>query len=203
MTTSTTRSSHIRGWGTAGVVLGVAMAVAATRLLPHPPNFTPLGAMALLAGAILGRRWLALLLPLATLLISDVAIGLGAGIGVEGGPAFGFYRSQLLVYGSFLLITLLGRTLRNHRRSPIRILGASLGASVLFFVITNFGVWLSSGMYAHTPAELVRCYVQAIPFFGNTITGDVLFSMLFFGGLAYFETFVLGERPAAVLDDQQ
>jgi len=203
MTTLITRSPHVRGWGIAGVLIGVAMAVAATRLLPHPPNFTPLGAMALFAGAMLGRRWLALLLPLAALLISDIAIGLGAGIGVASGPGFGFYRSQLFVYGSFLLITLLGRTLHNHRRSPVRILGASLSASVLFFIVTNFGVWLSSGMYAHTPAELVRCYVQAIPFFGNTITGDLVFSTVFFGGLAYFEKFVLGDRPAPVLGDDR
>lgn len=199
MTTATTRPQEFRLW----VLAGVVIAAAAARLVPHPPNFTPLGAMALFSGAMLGRRWLglALVLPLAALLVSDTAIGLGAAVGVMGGPGFGIYRSQTFVYCSFLLITLLGSTLQNHRRNPVRIVGASLGASVLFFVVTNFGVWLTSGMYAHTPAELLRCYVQAIPFFGNTVTGDLTFALLFFGGLAFVENSVRGEQHASIVKD--
>ncbi len=177
------------------VIAGMLLAAVAVRLIPHPPNFTPVGAMALFAGAMLRDKRLAMLLPLAALLVSDMLIGRIYG------PGFGLHRSQLFVYGAFLLITLLGRTLQDRRRNPLRIVTASLTASLLFFVVTNLGVWLTSGMYALTPGELVRCFVQAIPFFGNTLTGDLTFVAVFFGGYALLEKFVTGDQPAALLGD--
>lgn len=175
---------------------GVIVAAAAIRLIPPPPNVTAVGALALLAGATLSSRLMAVLAPLLAMLVSDLAIG------QVNGPGFGLHRSQLFVYAGFALVALLGRSLQRHRRSPIRIVAASLTASVLFFVVTNFGVWLMSGMYRLTPAELIRCYVQAIPFFGNTVAGDLAFSMLFFGGLAFYESLVEGRQPSPALGDE-
>jgi hypothetical protein len=170
-----------------GIIVGLIVAAAAARLIPHPPNFTPVGAMALFAGATLAdRRW-AMLMPLAALFLSDLVLG--------------SHSTLLFVYGAFVLITLLGRTLMNHRRSPLRIGGASLAASVLFFTVTNFGSWISYDWYAATPEGLLACYTAAIPFFGNTVAGDLVYSAALFGGLALIETLAYAKQPAPVLSD--
>ena len=162
-------------------LLSAIVAAAALRLLPHPPNFTPIGAMALFSGAYLGRRGaLALVAPLGALLLSDLVLG--------------FYRGMPTVYFSVALIVLIG-ALALRRVSPIRLGGAALASSVLFFVATNFGMWLSSGFYPRTLAGLEACYVAAIPFFQNTVAGDLFYSALLFGGFAVLERIVPRLRP--------
>lgn len=157
---------------------GMILAAALFRALPspeyRPPNMAPIGAMALFGGAAIVDRRLAFAIPLAAMLISDLFIE--------------FDASRLWVYGAIALITLLGRTLQNHRRQPMAVVGGSLAASLVFFVVTNFGVWLMSGWYTQTFSELVRCYTLAIPFLRNTVAGDLLFSGLLFGGLAWLES---------------
>jgi hypothetical protein len=171
-----------------GIVAGMIVAAAAARLIPHPPNFTPVGAMALFAGATLAdRRW-AVLIPLAALFLSDLALG--------------SHSTLLFVYGAFVLITLLGRTLMNHRRSPLRIGGASLAASLLFFMVTNFGSWISYDWYPRTLEGLWACYMAAIPFFGNTVGGDLIYSAALFGGLALIETFASAKQQTPALSDE-
>src|SRR5689334_12713802 len=159
------------------------LAAAALRLVPHPPNFTPIGAMALFSGAYFGRRGaIALAAPLGALLLSDLVLG--------------FYHGQATVYFSVALIVLIG-ALALKRRSPLRIGGAALASSILFFVLTNFGMWLSSGFYPRTLAGLEACYLAAIPFFQNTAAGDLFFSALLFGGFAMLERIVSKLRPQA------
>jgi hypothetical protein len=154
-------------------LLSAIAAAAALRLLPHPPNFTPIGAMALFSGAYLGRRGaIALVAPLGALFLSDLVLG--------------FYHGMATVYFSTALVVLIG-ALALQRRSALRIGAAALASSVLFFVLTNFGMWLSSGFYPRTLAGLEACYVAAIPFFQNTVAGDLLFSALLFGGFALLE----------------
>lgn len=178
-TTPSPRDQHAeprshRIWLIGGMILAAAL----YRLLPspeyRPPNFAPIGAMALFGGAAMADRRLGLLFPLLAMLISDAFIGFGT--------------SQFWVYGAIGLIAILGRSLRSHRRQASWILAGSLGASLVFFVVTNFSVWLMSGMYTHTFGELIRCYTQAIPFFGNTVAGDLVFSSVLFGGLALLES---------------
>ena len=148
-------------------VIGFVLLAAVSRLLPHPPNVAPIMAMALFGGAYLANRRLAFLLPLAAMLLSDLVIGL---------------HSQLLaVYAAFALIVLIGRGLQQSRTFA-RIAGSTLLGSVLFFVITNFGVWAVDQLYPKTWEGLAACYVAAIPFFRNALTGDVLYSALLFGG---------------------
>lgn len=137
---------------------------AVSRMIPHPPNFTPIAAMALFGGVYLDRRY-SILLPLAAMLVSDYFIG--------------FHRTMPFVYGSFLLIGLLGLWLKNHKKVHW-IVGASLTSSVLFFIVTNFGVWLMGG-YPPSFAGLVECYVAAIPFFRNTVLGDLFYVAVLFG----------------------
>ena len=164
-------------------LLSAVVVAAALRLVPHPPNFSPIGAMALFSGAYLGRRGaVALAAPLGALLLSDLVLG--------------FYRGMPTVYFSVALIVLIG-ALALKRVSPLRIGGAALVSSILFFVLTNFGMWLSSGFYPRTLAGLEACYVAAIPFFQNTVAGDLFYSALLFGGFALLERIVPKLRPQA------
>ena len=164
-------------------LIAAIVTAAALRLVPHPPNFTPIGAMALFSGAYLGRRGLAFVAPLAALLLSDLVIG--------------FYHGMVTVYATVALITVIG-SVALSRVSPIRVGAAALASSVLFFVITNFGMWLFSGFYPLTTAGLAACFVAAIPFFQNTVAGDLFYSALLFGGFAVLERTVprLRVQPA-------
>jgi len=165
-------------------LLTAILAAAALRLVPHPPNFTPIGAMALFSGAYLGRRGaVALVAPLGALFLSDLVLG--------------FYRGMPTVYFSVALIVIIG-WVALRRVSPIRVGGAAIASSVLFFMLTNFGTWLSSGFYPRTLAGLEACYIAAIPFFQNTVAGDLFYAAVLFGGFALLERTVpaLRSRPA-------
>ena len=148
------------------VAVLLIVVAAFSRLLPHPSNFTPLAAIALFGGVYLDRRY-AFIVPLLALLISDYIIG--------------FYGGMYWVYGSFLLIGFIGLWMKNHKK-PLYILGGTLSSSVLFFVVTNFGVWMTPGsIYAKNWSGIVECYVAAIPFFRNTVGGDMIFVAAMFG----------------------
>ena len=158
-------------------VSAIVLSAAFIRIIPHAPNFSPLGAMALFAGAYITNRWLAFALPLLTLLISDALMGFN---GWQ-------YPDQIIsVYGTFLLISLIGRTLGSSK-SIWRVGSASLASSVLFFAVTNLAVWAGGflhqpALYPLNPAGLVESYVAAIPFFHHTVFSDLVYSALFFGG---------------------
>lgn len=140
---------------------------AALRLLPHPPNVAPIAAMALFGGVYLNKKY-ALIFPLLALFISDLIIGF------YGAPMMAF------VYGSFILTGFIGLIIKKHKK-PMFIISASLFSSLLFYLITNFGVWLTLPLYPKTLAGLLESYAMAIPFFRNTILGDLLYAGLFFG----------------------
>jgi hypothetical protein len=163
------------------VLVGMILAAAASRLIPHPPNFTPTGAMALFGGACFAQRRAAFVVPLAAMFLSDLAIGL-----LSGNLSLGLHRLIPVVYGSFALIVCLGFWLRT-RRTVGRIAVAALASSVLFFVLTNFGVWALGSWYPKTWEGLVACYAAAIPFFRNTLLGDAVYATVLFGGLALAE----------------
>ena len=156
-------------------LLSAILAAAALRLVPHPPNFTPIGAMALFSGAYLGKRGLAFVAPLAALLLSDLVLG--------------FYHGMATVYFSVALIVAVG-WLAISKVTPLRVGAAAIVSSVLFFVITNLGMWLFSGFYPHTLGGLAACYVAAIPFFQNTLAGDLFYTALLFGGFAVAERLI-------------
>ena len=148
-----------------GAAFLLVFVAAFSRLLPHPANFTAIGAIALFGGVYLEKRF-AFVVPILAMLMSDYFIG--------------FYSGMYWVYGSFVLIGLVGVWLKNHKK-PLVILGGTFVSSILFFAITNFGVWMTSGsMYAPTWAGLVECYVFAIPYFRNTVGGDIFFVAVMF-----------------------
>lgn len=154
------------------VLFGMILLAAASRLVPHPPNFAPIAAMALFAGAHFSDRRIAFLAPVAALLLSDLVLG--------------FYGLMSIVYACFALIVLIGFSLR-EKCTPLHVGGAALGSSVLFFIITNFGVWAFGSLYPKTIEGLVTCYIAALPFFHNTLLGDAFYTAVLFGGFALAE----------------
>jgi len=175
-------------------LVGMILAAAASRLIPHPPNFAPIGAMALFGGACFADKRQAFLVPLAAMFVSDLAIGL-----LSGDLSLGLHGLIPVVYGSFVLIVCLGFLLRG-RRKVVQIAGATLAGSLLFFVLTNLGVWAMGSLYPKTWEGLVACYVAAIPFFQNTLLGDAVYATLLFGGLALAEkSFPALREPALAM----
>lgn len=156
-----------------------------SRFLPFPPNVAPVAAIALFGGAYFSNKGLALLLPVGIMLLSDLFIGL--------------HSTLLFVYASFALIMLVGYYFLGDKLSPMRLLGASLSGSVLFYLITNFGVWLVSPYYPLTPEGLLSSYTMAIPFFHYTLLGDLAYSSALFGSYALLRHFVpqLQQKPEA------
>lgn len=162
------------------VLAGLILAAALTRLLPHPPNFSPVAAIALFGGAyFLSRQW-AFIVPLAAMLISDIALAaINGGIYASWFSGFGIW----LGYGCVALTTALGFGLRG-RVGGGRVLGFGLIASVLFFTVSNFGAWLADPMYPKTVGGLGMAYTAGIPFFQWTVLGTLFYSALLFGGFA-------------------
>jgi len=142
----------------------------------YPWNFSPLLAASLFGGACLADRRLACALPVASYLLGDVGIGV-----LSGRLDWAFYPYQPIVYLSVALVVAAGFLLRG-RRSAARIAGVGLTSAVAFFVITNFGVWLGGGgaRYPLTAVGLLECYVQAIPFFRNSLIAMAVFLPLLF-----------------------
>ena len=135
------------------------------RVLPHAPNFAPVGAVAILAGRSLPRRT-AILTTVAAVLISDAVLSR-----IYGYPFLSYI--SFFVLGAFVLQALLGRALRNQRGGAI---GAAVGGACLFFLVTNFGVWLQGTMYPLTWAGLLQCYAMGLPFFKMTLLGTLVWT---------------------------
>jgi hypothetical protein len=145
----------------------IIVAAAMSRLLPHPYNFTPIAAMALTGGVYFNKR-LAFIIPLGALFLSDLFIG--------------FHNTILFVYGSFIITGFIGLWLKSHKK-VLPIFGATLFSSILFFIITNFGVWITGGgwFYPRTWQGFIECYTLAVPFFRNTVAGDLVYTGVLFG----------------------
>lgn len=136
------------------------------RLVPHPANVAPIAALALFGGAYLNKKY-AVILPFVAMLISDFFLGL--------------HNTLVFVYISFLVTVGIGIWLRSHK-SVYTVVFASILSSILFFLITNFGVWFMGPLYPRTLSGLLESYYFAVPFFRNTLLGDLLYTGLFFGG---------------------
>ncbi|ADG66865.1 hypothetical protein Plim_1022 [Planctopirus limnophila DSM 3776] len=145
------------------------------RFIPHPPNFSPVGAVALFSGAFLTQRWFALLIPIAILTISDAFIG--------------FHSLVPVVYGCFLINVLIGRWVGGHS-NPLVLAGAALAGSIQFFLITNLANWWT--YYPHTREGFLENYILAIPYFQNSVMSDLLFTTVLFGGWHFAESVVAG-----------
>lgn len=142
----------------------VALAVL-SRFLPVPPNFSPIMALALFSGVYFTNKKYAFIVPMAAMLISDIFLG--------------FHYDMFAVYASFALMVLLGTSFKKVSVANVAL--GSLSGAILFFVITNFSVWATSGMYSYNFAGLMLCYESAIPFFRNTVASSLAYSAVMFG----------------------
>lgn len=164
------------------MVAAMVFMAALSRIIPHPWNFTPIGGMALFAAAYIERKWLALVIPAMALFLSDLM--LNNLVYAQDNQAFQWFGS-VWVYGSFGLITVLGWVCL-QKITAFRLFGSSLMASVLFFLITNAGAWASVySPYPPNMAGLSAAYLAGLPFFWNTLAGDLVYTFSLFGLYAW------------------
>lgn len=148
-------------------------------LLPHPPhNFSPIAAMGLFGAAYFSRQALTLAVPFIALFLSDLV--LNNVIYSQYYTGFTLITSWW-IYAAFGTVMLMGWLLLRQKVTPLRVISASLFASAIFFLVTNFSVWLEGTMYPKTSAGLMACYTAALPFLKNTVWGDLFFSAALFG----------------------
>jgi hypothetical protein len=157
----------------AALITVIVLAAAALRILPHPMNFAPIGAIALFGGAYFSTKRAAFAVPLLSLVAGDFFTG--------------FHRLMPYVYASFLVSVALGFLLR-RKKSASRIGGATAAGAIQFYLITNFGVWaMAIGNYPKNFGGLISCYLAGIPVFWNTLAGDLFYVALLFGVMALAE----------------
>ncbi len=178
------------------IITGFIVFAALSRLLPHAYNFTPLGAIALFGAAYFTEKKWALIVPIAALWISDLLLNNLVYSAYYEGFAW-FTGGFLFIYGSFALIVVLGYYLLK-KISFGRVLGGALGASLIFFIVSNFGVWVASPLYPPTIEGLIMCYTAAIPFFHYTIAGNVVYSAILFGGYEWLKATYPSLQPIHV-----
>jgi hypothetical protein len=164
------------------LILSMIALAGVLRVMPHPRNFTPVGAMALFAGAVVKDGRVAFLCPRVALFVGDLFIG--------------FHKLVPFVYVGLLIEVALGYGIGNHRNVS-RLGAVTLLGAIQFFLITNFSVWALLGTYPNTAAGLITCYIVGLPLLLNTLAGDALYVTLFFGPLALAERLfpTLREQP--------
>ncbi len=148
-------------------ISAIIFALALFRLLPHWPNVSPVAAMALFGGAYFADKRLAFIVPFVALFLSDLVLGL--------------HNSMIFVYAGFALTVAIGFMLKN-KITLTNTSFAVVASSVLFFILTNFGAWLTSALYAKTAEGLMQAFVAGIPFFQNSLMGNLVYAAVIFGG---------------------
>jgi hypothetical protein len=165
------------------IITALILLAAFSRLIPHPPNFAPIGAMALFGAAYFSQRHLSFLIPIISMWLSDLVLN-----NVVYGQYFDhfvwFYDGFYWTYGAFIIIGFFGFVLLKKVKLK-NVIIASLSASVLFFLISNFGVWASGTMYPHSLNGLISCYAAGVPFFKNTLLGDLVYCGALFGAFEF------------------
>ncbi len=169
-------------------IAGIILAAAFLRLVPHWPNFTPVAAIALFGGACLNKKYLAFLIPLAALFISDLILG--------------FHTMMGWVYAGFMITVVIGLLLKRNI-TVLSVAGASILSSVIFFLLTNFGAWLASPLYPDTFTGLIQSYIAGLAFFNNGTYGISFFlnevsGSLFYNTILFGSLYLLGQRFPAL-----
>jgi hypothetical protein len=174
-----------------GILVLMILLAAFSRVIPHMPNFSPLGAIGLFGAAYFTYKWQAFLIPIAATWLSDLYIN--NVIYAQYYSEFTwFYQGFYWQYGSYLLITLAGLFIFK-KVNPQRVAAAALTSSLLFFLVSNFGVWASGALYPKTFDGLITCYIAGIPFLKGTLLGDLCYSGVLFG------TFALAQKQFPIL----
>ena len=162
-----------------------------SRIIPHIPNFSPVGAIGLFGAAHFSKKWQAFLIPIAATWLSDLFIN--NVIYAQYYPKFTwFYEGFYWQYGSYLIITLTGLGILNKINIP-KVLTGTLASTAIFFLVSNFGCWIGSTTYPQNFGGLITCYAAGIPFLKGTLLGDLFYSGVLFG------TFALAQYKFPVL----
>jgi hypothetical protein len=174
------------------LALTLTVLAALVRLIPHPPNFAPVGSVALFGGARL-RGWQAYCVPILAMLVTDPIRSR-----IEGNYA-PYSWATLVIYSAFLINVILGRVFLRNSSSAWRIAAVAVAGSVQFFLITNlYEWWRGLSLYPHNFAGLMTCYIAALPFFGRTVLSDLFYSGLLFSVYALLHRERAGQRRTAV-----
>ncbi len=162
-------------------------AAAMARLLPHPFNFTPIGAMGLFGAAFFDRKWMGLAVPFAALFLTDLFLNnvvYGSLYHSLYGSGFVWFTTAAwTIYLGFAAYFLIGKLVFASKIGAKQVAVAAVAGSLVFFLLTNFGAWMTDAMYPKTPAGLGAAMAAGLPFLGNTVAGDLCFSGLLFGSL--------------------
>lgn len=172
------------------IAFTLTVAAALLRLVPHPPNFAPVGGVALFGGARL-RGWQAYLVPVLAMLVTDPILSHMAGYSA-------YSWSTLVIYCCFLINVLLGRVFLRNSMSPARIASVAAAGSIQFYLITNLNEWwVGMSHYPHTIGGLATCYIAGLPFFGRTLLADLFYSAVLFGAHALLTRKLQRERTTS------
>lgn len=163
------------------IILGVS-----TRLLPHPANFAPIAAIALFAGIYLPKKF-AIILPMAAMFVSDLVLG------------FYLWPVMISVYFSFAITGVIGLAIQKHKKIST-LLGGTLLASILFFLVTNWAVWAFGTMYTHNFNGLMQSYLMALPFFKNTLLGDLFYTGILVGSMEVIQNYTFSKNLGSKLE---
>jgi hypothetical protein len=167
------------------VLVAIILLAAFSRLIPHMPNFSPLGAIGLFGAAHFAKKWQAFFIPIAATWLSDLFIN--NVVYAQYYPEFTwFYSGFYWQYGSYLLIALAGIFIFN-KINPQRVIAGALTSTAIFFLVSNFGCWIGSTTYSQNFGGLMTCYVAGIPFLKGTLLGDLFYSGVLFGIFALLQ----------------
>lgn len=165
------------------IILSLIIVAMLTRFIPHWPNFTAVGAVALFSGALYRNKIMALIIPIGALFISDLFINNLVYASYQSGFTW-FTEGFYWMYAGFILTVLIGQLAVNNKK-PLSILAGGLGSALVFYLLTNFGVWMTGLMYSKGLGGLLTSYTMGLPFLATQALGTVFYSALLFG-LAYY-----------------
>jgi hypothetical protein len=164
------------------VLAALILLAAFSRVIPHPVNFSPLGAIAIFAAAHFNKRWQILCIPILATWLSDIYIN--NVIYSRYYPTFTwFYEGFYFTYLSYILIAIFGLLLFKKLNFK-RILIGILGSSVIFFIVSNLGCWVGNSFYPQNFSGLISCYIAGIPYITGTLLGDIFYGLILFGGFS-------------------
>lgn len=163
-----------------GVLSIIILLAAFTRIMPHPPNFSPMAAIGLFGAAHFAKKWQAFFIPLIGIWVSDLVIN-NYVYSSSSSNFVWFYSGFYWQYISYILIIFAGLFIFNRGISLTKMFGGMISSSGIFFLVSNFGVWAGGTMYPKNFSGLITCYAAGVPFIHNTIISDVLFTTVLFG----------------------
>tara|TARA_Y100000590_G_scaffold281495_1_gene316653 strand:+ start:59 stop:592 length:534 start_codon:yes stop_codon:yes gene_type:complete len=160
-------------------IVFIIFLAAVSRLLPHPPNFTPIMAIGFLGGLFLKNYRFVYAIPLLAMLSSDIVLEIFYG--------YGFHVMMPFVYGGIIMCTFMGSRLNMYSKVP-KVIGYTLTSSFIFFLVSNFGVWLYG--YPKTVTGFISCYTLALPFYKNALAGDLFYTVAIFGLYVLYQNLI-------------